>query len=196
MAFYSKLRGTIETLFQLGNGGPNWKNNAGAIEARNAADSAFAIVRGLTPSGTTDLTTKAYVDGKLQLAKSFNNSGSTINWAGGGFTTIINPTMAITNAGQVVFHYTIPISWTGASGCTLETFAAVDSNSIDSSFQTYTLPLAAGSGSLDWVGVVTGITAATHNFGIFIQITAGSVTTGTISAGPGTMANMTILPQS
>jgi hypothetical protein len=45
MSVYSKLRGTIETLFQLGLGGPNLKNNGGAVEARNAADGAFAIVR-------------------------------------------------------------------------------------------------------------------------------------------------------
>ena len=62
MALYSKLRGTFETLWQIGKGGPQWKNNAGPLEARNATDAAFQIVRGATPVGADDLVTKAYAD--------------------------------------------------------------------------------------------------------------------------------------
>jgi hypothetical protein len=62
MSLWSKIRGTIETAFQLGLGGPNLKNNAGAIEARNAGDSAFAVVRGALPVGDNDLVTKTYAD--------------------------------------------------------------------------------------------------------------------------------------
>jgi hypothetical protein len=62
MSLFSKLRGTIETLFQLGLNGPQWKNNGGNIEARNSTDSALVIVRGLTPAGNTDLVTKLYAD--------------------------------------------------------------------------------------------------------------------------------------
>jgi hypothetical protein len=62
MSLWKKLRGTIETAWQLGLGGPNLKNNAGAIEGRNAGDSAFAVVRGGAPVGDNDLTTKLYVD--------------------------------------------------------------------------------------------------------------------------------------
>lgn len=62
MSLWSKIRGTIEALFQLGLGGPNLKNNGGAVEARNAGDSAFAIARGATPVASNDLATKAYVD--------------------------------------------------------------------------------------------------------------------------------------
>lgn len=63
MNFWQRVRGTTEALFQLGKGGPNWKGAASAaIEARNAADSAYAIVRGLTPAAANDFTTKAYVD--------------------------------------------------------------------------------------------------------------------------------------
>jgi hypothetical protein len=61
-SIFSKLRGTIETIFQFGLGGPQLKNNAGAIDARNAGDSAFAIVRGAAPVGDNDLTNKQYVD--------------------------------------------------------------------------------------------------------------------------------------
>lgn len=62
MSLFSKFRGTIETIFQIGLGGPNIKNNAGVIEARNAGDSAFAVVRGATPVGDNDLVNKQYAD--------------------------------------------------------------------------------------------------------------------------------------
>lgn len=62
MSVFSLLRGTIETIFQVGLSGPNLKNNAGTIEARDAADAAFAIVRGAVPVGNDDLATKTYVD--------------------------------------------------------------------------------------------------------------------------------------
>lgn len=62
MSLWSKIRGTVETIFQLGLGGPQLKNNAGVIEARNAGDSAFAVARGASPVADNDLTTKQYVD--------------------------------------------------------------------------------------------------------------------------------------
>ena len=62
MSLWSKLRGTIETIFQIGLGGPQWKNNAGAMESRNATDSAFNITRGATPLAANDYATKNYVD--------------------------------------------------------------------------------------------------------------------------------------
>lgn len=43
-------------------GGPLLRNVSGVIEARNAADSAYAIVRGATAVGNSDLAPKAYVD--------------------------------------------------------------------------------------------------------------------------------------
>jgi hypothetical protein len=61
MAVFSKIRGTIETIFQLGLTGPNLKANAGVVEARNSGDSAFALVRGATPVGNNDLATRAFV---------------------------------------------------------------------------------------------------------------------------------------
>jgi len=45
MSLFAKIRGTIETIFQLGLSGPQLKNNGGIIDARNAADSAYAVVR-------------------------------------------------------------------------------------------------------------------------------------------------------
>lgn len=43
-------------------GGPLLRNVSGVIEARNATDSAYAIVRGATAVGNNDLAPKAYVD--------------------------------------------------------------------------------------------------------------------------------------
>jgi hypothetical protein len=59
---FDRIRGTSELLFQLGLGGPQWSNNSGILQARNAANSSFAIVRGAMPVGDNDLVTKAYAD--------------------------------------------------------------------------------------------------------------------------------------
>jgi len=75
MSFLAKIRGTIETLFQLGLNGPNWKNNGGVIEARNAGDTDFVIVRGDGPPvAANDLTTKTYVDGQTGLTADGENN--------------------------------------------------------------------------------------------------------------------------
>jgi hypothetical protein len=59
---FDKLRGTSETAFQVGLGGPNLNANGTALEAKNAANSALAILRAATPIGDTDLANKQYVD--------------------------------------------------------------------------------------------------------------------------------------
>jgi hypothetical protein len=43
--YFSNLWGTTKARFKLGKGGPQLKANAGTIEARNTADSAYAAVR-------------------------------------------------------------------------------------------------------------------------------------------------------
>lgn len=62
MNVFSKLRGTIEKFFQIGLGGPQFKNDTGEIDARDAADAIFVNVRGADPVIDDDLTTKRYVD--------------------------------------------------------------------------------------------------------------------------------------
>lgn len=54
MSFWDDIRGIVGSLFQLGLSGPNLKNNSGAIEARNAADSAFVNARGLAAVAAND----------------------------------------------------------------------------------------------------------------------------------------------
>jgi hypothetical protein len=58
----------METIFQIGKGGPQVKANAGNLEGRDATDAAFVIVRGATPVGANDLATKAYVDSGAVIA--------------------------------------------------------------------------------------------------------------------------------
>jgi hypothetical protein len=62
MGWLANILGTVSNLFSIGDGGPNWKNNAGALEARNNADSAFAVVRAADPVGAQDAVTKTFGD--------------------------------------------------------------------------------------------------------------------------------------
>ena len=62
MSLWSKIAGTIESVFQLGLGGPKIKNASGAVEARNSADNAYVVVRGADPVGNNDLTTRKWVE--------------------------------------------------------------------------------------------------------------------------------------
>jgi hypothetical protein len=48
--YLSNLFGTLKTTFQLGKGGPKLKNNAGVVEARNAADTDYVALRALLVS--------------------------------------------------------------------------------------------------------------------------------------------------
>lgn len=48
--YLSNLFGTLKTTFQLGKGGPKLKNNAGVVEARNAADTDYVELRALLAS--------------------------------------------------------------------------------------------------------------------------------------------------
>jgi hypothetical protein len=63
MGLFSKLAGVTSSFFQIGGpAGPGINNNGGLLEAKNAANNAFVVMRGATPVGDNDLTTKAYVD--------------------------------------------------------------------------------------------------------------------------------------
>lgn len=66
MSLFSKLRGTIETLFQIGLGGPQIKANGAALEMRDPTDAAFVITRGLDPVAANDYATKNYTDSGAQ----------------------------------------------------------------------------------------------------------------------------------
>lgn len=67
MAAFLSLRGIIGNLFQIGKGGPQFKNTSGIIAARNAADTLYATVQGADPSTDDDLVTKRTLVGMVGL---------------------------------------------------------------------------------------------------------------------------------
>lgn len=65
MSVRTKIRAIIGSIFQLGNGGVNIKDSSGVLEARNSADSAYAIVRGADAVGSNDLVNKSQFDASI-----------------------------------------------------------------------------------------------------------------------------------
>jgi hypothetical protein len=81
MSLFSKLYGTISPFFQIGGpAGPGLNNNAGTIEAKNAANSAFVTVSGALPTADAHFATKAYVDttANKPVPVSLQISGATV----------------------------------------------------------------------------------------------------------------------
>ena len=62
MSIFQKIKGTIESVWQIGLGGPLFKDNSGVLEARNAADSDYVRLKALAPVDDNDLVTKKYAD--------------------------------------------------------------------------------------------------------------------------------------
>ncbi len=62
MTVLQRIVGVVGNLFRLGTGGPQLKNNAGVIEARNAEDTDFAVLRAATPIGVADVVPRSYAD--------------------------------------------------------------------------------------------------------------------------------------
>lgn len=54
MGRFADLLGTVFSKFQIGLGGPQLKNNSGVVEARNAADNAYAQMRMILAAITGD----------------------------------------------------------------------------------------------------------------------------------------------
>lgn len=80
MANFNKFGQTgVASTIQLGKGGAKVKNNSGVIEARNAADSALAVVRAADPVGANDVVTKQYLlaQGNVTVVGNIYDSGST-----------------------------------------------------------------------------------------------------------------------
>jgi len=107
MALYEKIRGTIETLFQFGLGRAQIKSQStGELEVRNAADSAFAIMRGANPIGINDLTPKFYVDalnGMIIVSGQFDGNNPLPANTGTAQYLIVSTTGANGTIGQLVY---------------------------------------------------------------------------------------------
>lgn len=70
MSLWSKIIGTAESFFQIGLGGPQWKNDKTTaqvgLEARTLDDATYVAVRGADPQIDDDLTTKRYTDARVE----------------------------------------------------------------------------------------------------------------------------------
>ena len=80
MSFFDTIRGTFESLFRLGKGGPQWKNNSGVMESRNADDSDFGITRGDSPVGDDDYTTRKFVEDNFVGSGGGSPGAVIVNW--------------------------------------------------------------------------------------------------------------------
>lgn len=120
MARFADLLGTVFSKFQLGIGGPQLKNNAGAVEARNAADSAYAAVNAALVNvfgSTVTLNAGATESGSswkfsLQSPASGQTADMTVVWPGAAPST----GMALTVAS--VSGSTVTLAWQSVGGAT------------------------------------------------------------------------------
>lgn len=136
MSFFSKLRGTMESLFQLGKGGPNLKNNGGAIEHRNNADNAFAISRGASPVGNDDHVTLQYFNA--------NNNAAT------GLTLVTMPLALVTKVSSTVIPDNAIIK-----ACWLDVLTAYDAGAtlnVQRTGDATANPMGTGDNDLSQVG--------------------------------------------
>jgi hypothetical protein len=63
VGLFARLLGTTASFFQLGGpSGPRLKNNGGAVDHRNSADSAYVNARGADPLIANDLVTLEYLE--------------------------------------------------------------------------------------------------------------------------------------
>jgi len=67
---------------QLGKGGARIKDNAGVIEARNAADDSYAVLRAANPVAANDVVTKDYLETRASVYVSSQIDGSVPTAAG------------------------------------------------------------------------------------------------------------------
>jgi len=125
VAFGAGVGSALDVWFQ--------REAAGVVAARNAADSAYGIVRGATPSGSNDLTTKGYVDphvnstsnphsvtaaqaGALVSIDGVSNPGGDVNLVAGN-QIVLTPD----NPGNQI---TIAVNETGLNADTLDSLSS------------------------------------------------------------------------
>ena len=129
-----KIRGVVNSVFQLGIGGPNLKNVSGVLEVRNAADSAYANVRAndivlndddsntLTLRTPANLTANYFLefpadDGSPSQVLQTDGSGvmSWVTVAGGNDKPTVDTTSLAFGTGSPLTMFTLPanavINW-------------------------------------------------------------------------------------
>jgi hypothetical protein len=108
MNVFSKLAGSMLAFFQIGGpAGAGLSNNAGILEAKDPTNTTLAVVRGATPIGTTDFTTKSYVDAADQLLElEFRLANEPIS---GTTTTLTYAGRALASAVYVSVATSLPV---------------------------------------------------------------------------------------
>lgn len=97
----------VGTNVQLGKSGPRIKNNSGAVEVKNAADNAFAVLRVADPVSDNDAVNLKYLKTKAQVTISAQINGSSPPAATNGVVAVVT-----TSGGA----YTLGSLWYGAGG--------------------------------------------------------------------------------
>lgn len=97
----------MKSFFQFGGpAGPGLNANGAALETRNAANSAFAVMRGAAPVGDNDLTTKQYVDTifkPIPVSLQFNGNSALPANTGTEQYYVVTTTGANATIGQVLW---------------------------------------------------------------------------------------------
>ena len=93
----------IGTNVKLGKGGPRVKNNAGVVEARNAADNAFAIVRAADPVALDDVVTKRYLETRSNVIITGQIDGNSPPAVVTGATYVCTTTGGTYTAGRLYY---------------------------------------------------------------------------------------------
>lgn len=92
MSIFTRIAGVFGALFQIGGpNSPGVRSNTGGIEARNSANSAFAVVRGADPAINDDLVTLRYFNahagsGAVVSTAYATGEGGPLDPAGGNVT--------------------------------------------------------------------------------------------------------------
>lgn len=109
MGLIQNIIGIIGDAFQIGqkNGGPRLKNSSGAMEIRNAADSAYAVARALrlqSGAGANDVATRIDVQGRCpNITFSFDGASAPSAGANTAQFGFCHTTGGSFTAGDVVF---------------------------------------------------------------------------------------------
>lgn len=113
MSLWSKIRGTAETIWQIGLGGPLWKQNSSNIDARNSADAAYVNVRGADPTIADDLVTKRYGDANYGGSSVIESNTKILS---SNFTLPTNTSAYVSGTFEVASGFTLEV----AGGATFE----------------------------------------------------------------------------
>ena len=88
---------------QHGKGGPRVKANSGAIEIKNAADNAFAVLRAAAPVGLDDVVNRRYLETRANVIATGQINGSSPPAVVAGSVYICTTTGTTFTAGRLYF---------------------------------------------------------------------------------------------